>query len=226
MVAVMPRTVLPVVVALVCLASGAEALASRAAPADRPQIRLNAADQAAARAAVLRRGDVGSGWAGGAAKPDLSSAMACPGYRPKQSDLVVTGAAEAHYRHTVVDLRSAAEVLQTRSMVARDWRRTVVDPRATRCLRRMLTKRLTPEESLVSFRRLAFPRLARYAAAYRTIVAVEAQGRRVLMLFDLVLLGRSRTELTLSVVAPAAMRASISRAEVRLARGLLARVRA
>jgi hypothetical protein len=57
----MPRTVLPVVVALVCLASGAAALASRAAPADRPQIRLNAADQAAARAAVLRRGDVGSG---------------------------------------------------------------------------------------------------------------------------------------------------------------------
>ena len=38
------------------------------------QIRLNAADQAAARAVLIRRADLGSGgWQGGRVKPDLSA---------------------------------------------------------------------------------------------------------------------------------------------------------
>jgi hypothetical protein len=90
----------------------------------------------------------------------------------------------------------------------------------------LLTKQLTANESLVSFRKLAFPRLARYDAAYRLLISVRRQGQRVLVLVDIVLVGRSRTEVTLTVSAPAAARAGLSAAEVRLARGLLARVRA
>lgn len=87
---------------------------------DREQIRFNPSDQAAAHAAVLRRGDLGPGWKGGPAKPDLSSGMSCPGYHPKQSDLVLTGAAETHFQHTSLDVRSVAQVLQTPTMVALD----------------------------------------------------------------------------------------------------------
>jgi hypothetical protein len=43
---------------------------------------------------------------------------------------------------------------------------------------------------------------------------------------DLVTVGRSRTELTLTMSAPAAARKSLSSAEVRMARALLARVTA
>jgi len=116
--------------------------------------------------------------------------------------------------------------LKTRSMVARDWRRTVVGPRAFTCLRHMLTKQLTAKERLVLFRKLAFPRLARYAAAYRLLISVRRQGQRALVVVDIVLVGRSRTEVTLTLSAPASARAGLSAAEVRLARGLLARIRA
>jgi hypothetical protein len=209
------------------LTPGAGVSALRSAPPNREQIRFNAVDQAAARAAVLRRVDLGSaGWVGGATKPDLSSTMRCSGYEPRQSDLVLTGAAEADFRRTGLDVRSVAQVLKTRSMVARDWRRTVVDPRALACLRHTVAAQLRANQRLVSFRKIAFPRLARYAAAYRSLIAVQAQGRSVLVAVDVVVVGRSRTELTLTVAVPAAARASISQAEVRLARLLLARARA
>ena len=79
------------------LAVAAVALATAVAvPAGdgKEQIKLNAADQAAARAVVIRRADLGSsGWAGGPLKPDLSTGPTCPNYDPKVSDLVLTGAA-------------------------------------------------------------------------------------------------------------------------------------
>jgi hypothetical protein len=221
----MTRTALAAVFVAVVIGLPAGAVAS--ALANRPQIRFNSADQAAARATVLRRADLGSaGWTGGPVKPDLSSTMSCPNHKPKLSDLVLTGAAEADFHHAGIEVQSVAQVLKTRSMVARDWKRTVVNPRAVTCLRHMLTKQLTSNQQLVSFRKLAFPRLAQYVRAYRLLIAVRAQAQRVLVMVDVVLVGRSRTELTLTVAAPAAARASISRAEVRLARRLLARVRA
>jgi hypothetical protein len=219
-----PRTALAAI--LVAAVVGLPA-AVAASESNAPRIRFNPADQKAARAAVLRRADLGTaGWTGGAVKPDLSSTLSCPGYTPKQSDLVVTWAAEAHFRHTGLQLQSIAQVMKTRSMVARDWKRSVVDPRAFGCIRHMLTKGLRSNQRLVSFRKVAFPQLARYTAAFRALIAVRANGQRVLLLADVVVFGRSRTELTLTVAAPAAIRSSISRAEVRLARGLLARVRA
>jgi hypothetical protein len=193
---------------------------------NREQVHLNRADQAAARAAVLRRGDLGSGWTGGARKPAPPSTVTCPGYEPKQSDLVLTGAAEARFQHTGLVLQTDAQVLKTRAMVARDWQRSVADPRASSCLRHMLSSQLPSNERLVSFGRRAFPTLAKYAAAYRMLVRVHAQGQSVLVVVDLVVVGRSRTELTLTMSAPAAARKAIPAAEVRVARALLARVRA
>jgi hypothetical protein len=192
---------------------------------NREQVRLDPADQAAARAAVLRRADLGAGWTGGAKKPDPPSTLTCPGYEPKQSDLVLTGAAESRFQHTGLVLQTDAQVLKTRAMVARDWRRSVVDPRASSCFRHMLTRQLPAGESLVSFKRRAFPHLAQYAAAYRMLVRVRAAGQSLLVVIDLVQVGRSRTELTLTMSAPVAARAAIAAAEVRVARTLLARVR-
>jgi hypothetical protein len=220
----MPRAALAVVFVAVALdlASGATA-----GSPNRPQIRFTPADQAAAKASVLRRADLGSsGWSGGPKKPDLSSTLNCPGFHPKQSDLVVTGAAEADYKHVGLQLQSYAQVLKSRSMVARDWQRTVAAPKAFACLRSMLTKPVPANERVVSFKRLAFPKLSHFTAAYRTLVDVDAGGQHVLVFVDLVLVGHSRTELTLNVEAPAAARAGVFQAEVRMARALLARARA
>jgi hypothetical protein len=123
-------------------------------------------------------------------------------------------------------LQTDAQVLKTRSMVARDWQRSVADPRASSCLRHMLSKQLPSSERLVSFKKRAFPRVAKYAAAYRLLVKVHAQSQTVLVVVDLVVVGRSRTELTLTMSAPAAARSSLPAAEVRVARALLARASA
>jgi len=211
------------------LAGGTSAVASSALQSGTPnreRVRLNAADQAAARAAVLRRGDLGSGWTGGARKAPPPSTVICPGYQPKQSDLVRTGAAEARFQHTGLVLQTDAQVLKTRTMVARDWQRSVADPRSVTCLRHMLSKQLPSNERLVSFGRRAFPRLAKYSAAYRMLVRVHAQGQTVLVVVDLVTVGRSRTELTLTMSAPATARKALPAAEAQVARALLARVSA
>jgi hypothetical protein len=212
--------------ALAVLAAALVPVAVSAARQDRMQIRFNPSDQAAARAVVLHRADVGPGWKGGPTKPDLSSGISCPGYHPRESDLVLTGAAEAHFRRAGLDVRSTASVLENPEMVVRDWQRTVRDRRAFGCIRYMLAKELTSQERLVSFRRLAFPRLATYASAYRALIEVRAQGRRARVLFDLVLLARSRTELTLGVAAPAAAQVAMLGSDVRLAGAMLARARA
>jgi len=227
MVVGMPRAALATLTATVLALVVAATAEPASAPPSREQVHITAADQAAARGAVLRLADLGSsGWRGGPVKPDVTSGLVCPGYAPKQSDLVLTGAAETAWGRTGLQVRSVAQVLKTRAMVARDWQRTVADPRAVTCLRAAVTKGLVSGQRLVSFRRLSFPRLARYATAYRAVVDVSVQGAHARAIADLVLVARSRTQLTLMLAAPAAAGPSIAAADARLARGLLARVSA
>src|SRR5438128_1229620 len=104
-----------------------------AAGPGKEKVELDAADQAAARAVVLRRSDLGAGWNGGRIEPDLSGGPTCPNYHPKVSDLVITGAAASDFRRTGVDFANEVEVLRTAGMVSRDWRRSIV-PEAVPCL--------------------------------------------------------------------------------------------
>jgi hypothetical protein len=191
------------------------------------QIRFNAADQAAARAVVIRRADLGSsGWVGGRTKPDLSAGPSCPNYHPKVSDLVLTGAARTTFQRSGFEFDSQSGVLKTRRMVALDWRRSVLAPGVAPCLRRTIGKGLGSNAKVVSFGKLPFPHLSTYAALFRGIISVQAEGKTVRILTDLVLVGRSRTELTLTIVGPATAKSAISAAERRLARGLITRARA
>jgi hypothetical protein len=189
------------------------------------KIELNAADQAAARAVVLRRSDLGEGWTGGRIKPDLSSQVTCPSYHPKVSDLVVTGAASSEFHRTGLALANEVEVFRTAAMVDRDWRRSIV-PAAVPCLRQTLTKGLGGRAKVLSFGRIPFPRVTAHTAAFRGIVEVSALGQKVRVLLDIVLVGRGRTEISLDATAPAAAARAVSAAERRLARTLAARARA
>jgi hypothetical protein len=190
------------------------------------QIRFNPADQAAARAVVIRRVDLGSSsWQGGAEKPDLSAGPTCPNYHPKVSDLIITGAARTEFRQAGFDFGSQAGILKTRRMVALDWRRSVLAPGPVPCLRRTTQKGLGSNAKVVSYTKLPFPHYAPYTALFRGVIRVQAQGQTVHLLTDLVLLGRERTEITLSVVGPAEAKKQISAAERRLGRVLLARAR-
>lgn len=207
--------------------AGALATAGSAfAAGGREQIKLNAHDNALARAAVVERADLGSGWAGGLIKPDLSPPPVCPGYNPKQSDLVLTGVAESHFRRFGVDIESEVQVLKTAQMVSLDWQRSVVAPGLVPCLRTNLAKSLGASARVVSFGKTSFPRVATYSAAFRALVDVTAAGRTVRVMVDVALFGRSRTELTLTTTAPAATASSVAAFEIRLARLLVARAKA
>lgn len=190
-------------------------------------VKLTPADQAAARAVVLRRADLGSsGWEGGATKPDLSSGLSCPNFHPKVSDLVITGAAQTTFRRSALVFGNLVVILRTRRMVALDWRRSFLAPGAIPCLRRTMSKALGSSGRLVSFTKLPFPRVTPRTALYRAVIAVQAGGRAVRVITDLVFAAKSRTEITLNVAAPASAANAVSAAERRLVRVLVRRARA
>lgn len=209
------------------LAVGLSLFLAGVAAADKEKVQLTAAGRAAARAAVLTRADIGpaSGWTGGARKPDLSSSMLCQSFQPKQSDLVLIGAAKSVWKHAGLEIDSGAQVLKTPAMVRLDWQRTVLAPQVLPCLRSGLAKGLPASQRLVSMQRIAFPRVATYTRAYRALIDVQAATGTVRVMVDLALIGRGRTEITLSTTAPLLAAATVSPAEVRLARLLAARVR-
>jgi hypothetical protein len=190
-------------------------------------IKLTAADQAAARAVVLRRADLGSsGWEGGATKPDLSSGLSCPNFHPKVSDLVITGAAQTSFRRSALVFGNLVVILRNRRMVALDWRRSFLVPGAIQCLRRTMSRALGSSGRLVSFKKLAFPRLTPRTALYRAVIEVQAGGKAVRVIADLGFAAKSRTEITLNVAAPASAASAVSAAERRLVRTLVRRARA
>jgi hypothetical protein len=194
------------------------------------QIKLKAADQAAARATVIKRADLGSGtgWTGGAVKPNLSATPTCKNFHPKQSDLVLTGAAESDFQNSSgLEFDSEAQVLKTAKMVKLDWQRTIVAPTAIPCLRSHIVSSLGKGSKLVSFKKISLAHLATYTAGYRVVINVAAQGGGTTpVMIEPVLVGKGRTEITLTAIAPRSAQASVSAATVRLARLLVARAHA
>jgi len=218
------RTTAAVVAAALALTGAAAVLADSGTP----KIKYNRADQAAAAAAVLRRSDLGPGWTGGRTKPDLSPAPKCRNYQPKQSDLVLTGAAASEYQTPKgIDFLSQVQVLRTARMVRLDWQRSVATPGAVSCLRTSLARSLGSRAKLVSFARIPFPRVGTYTAAFRAVVDVPVPGRgKVRVIVEVAAFGRRRSEITLTGGSPASARAEVAAAERRLARKLLGRARA
>jgi hypothetical protein len=187
--------------------------------------RLNAADQAAAKAATLKLSDfaAGTGWKGGAVKPDLTSDSKCVS---KVSDLVITGNAKSEFNAAAAAMRitSETEVLESAAMVTADWQRTVGNAAFMACTRKEYSQ-LEAGFKVISFTKLAFPKLTRYTARYRVLADVETQDGRLRVLVDLILLGQSRNETTLVLSAPYVAHAAVDAAERRLAQTLVSRMR-
>jgi len=182
------------------------------------QIKLNKADQALARAAVVHQADLGaSGWRGGSKKPDLASGSGCVNYHPKDSDLVTTGAAETEWTNGALTFNSEVVLLKTATMVGADWHRSI-RPAALVCLKQLLGRELGTKARIVSAARTGFSPVARYTANFRLVFDVSTGGRRVRILVDVLLVGKGRAEMTLTTIAPYAARVAVQAAELRLAR--------
>jgi hypothetical protein len=202
--------------------------AAASAAADRQRVKLTAEGQSVAKLAILERADFGRapGWSGGPVRPDLTSTSPCADFNPRQSDLLVIGAAESRFDH-VTGLRfdTEAEVLQTPHMVDLDWQRTIADPRAIACYRKAAFKQSTPREKVLSFRRVAVPRLARYSARFRVVIQATSAASTFRVTQDVILLGKGRTELTIEFVSPISDPSVIEKAELAVAKQLAARAK-
>jgi hypothetical protein len=200
------------------------AAAASAADDGKEQIRFTKVDQAAAKRVVAKQADLGNApWQGGLTKPNLSAAPTCANFHPKQSDLVLTGAAESVWEYQGLRVETSAQILKTRAMVAADWRRTVLAPQAIPCLRSRLVKQLGAGVTFVSFRRVIFPPVATNARAYVLLVDVKTSTGKVRVAVEVVLIGRGRTELTIVSTAPNIVQSVIAQADAQLARTLLPR---
>jgi hypothetical protein len=214
--------------AIAVLAAIACVAAPTAGATDHEKVKLTPAGQAAALAPGLKKADLPkeTGWTGGAKKPDLASNISCGKYSPKQSDLVVNGASDALFKHTGLQLESEVDVLATPRMVQLDWQRTVTSPRALQCLRSILAKPGSAKEKFVSFKALALPRIAPLTAAWRVIYDIKGPSTIARVMSDIILVGRGRTEVSLTTTALLASAPTVAPLELQLAARLAARIRA
>ncbi len=174
-----------------------------AARADAPTVRIRQADQSKATQALLRLSDFGAGWTGGATTPSKLTALRCPGFDPKESDLVVTGHAAAHFAWPKggVTIDEDTQVLATAADVRTDFRRTI-GPKLPGCLAWELKVGGQGRVRSVRVRRLAFARIGAVSAAYRAEITVAVNGRVGRFIRDFVFFGIGRLEYSLVLDAP------------------------
>ena len=194
------------VAARIFVASALLALAcTGAALADNPTVKINTADQAKADASLVRLKDFGVGWTGGPKKPSKLTAPSCPGFNPKESDLVVTGHAEARFTNARggVIFDQDSQVLESVEAVKTDFARSVT-PKLSACLAYQLKSSSKGSVLSVSVRPLNLPPVGIVSAAYRaTLVIKTTTGRTAKIVSDFVFFGQGRFEFSLNVVAPA-----------------------
>lgn len=211
------------------IATTALALASAAGAADNYQYRPDRSDTLLARASVAHLADLGTGagWRGGATQPDRSHPRTCLGYRPKRSDLIVTGDARSIFRYrNLMMLESRAQVFATAKMLETDWRRSALDPRIIACMRTGLADLVRSGGTLVSLTKLPLPHFAAHTSGWRAVVAVTTSRGTVDVVADLVLCADERTEVSLvqmAIITDAGTAQGMRVAEIRLARSLISR---
>jgi hypothetical protein len=195
---------------------------------EKQKIEITSAGQAAASAAVLQFSDIGSAseWTGGQAEPLTLETDYCKGeYDPKQADLVRIGNASTSYVHKTAGLAisSDALVMQSPQMVQLHMQRTAQSPKLLGCLSRIVPSTLDGQH-FVSIKRLSFPHVGNYTAAWRVVSEDDTTHRRIAT--DQIVIGRGSTEIVLTVAALSSDTKLVKPVEVKMARTLVGRIRA
>lgn len=195
----------------VFLAVSASALATH----QDPQKRLTKADNARARAMLVKRTDLPTGF-----RPQLSGGSdphsACSA-SVSESDLTITGDAEGQQLALgVVFVSSAARVYKSVADASASWRRSI-SAAGTKCATQVLRREFAKQGvGLVSLREVSFPRVSERSVAYRVeLSAMTSQGTAPVYV-DIVALLRARGQAT--VIVGSALVPPQRAEELRLAR--------
>ena len=207
------------------VAAAAALVLASAALAGGPIVRHNATDQAAARAAVLKASDLGTGWRGTVQDVARPTPISCPrSFAPRQDDLVVTGDVSSKFDKTGVAIGTEVTLLQTVQMLRTDWGRSI-RPQLGSCLASMVLKDLGSGTKVSSTGKVAFPRIAPAVAAYRVSTVVTRNSQTVRLTVDLVLLSKARAKISITFVYPTAAQPAMVAAEKKIAALVAGRVR-
>jgi len=192
--------------------------------ADSPTVRIKKADQATAVAALLHQSDFGAGWRGGPTTPSKLTAPSCPGFNPKESDLVVNGHAEAKFalQQSGVEFDQDVQVLVNAAAVQKDFARAI-RPQLAACIAYTIKKAKNVIDAQVV--KFPFPPAGTVRAAYRAKIVIRGsngQGR-FLKEIDFVFFGEGRLEFEFTVSAPVGASDQLVRFESGMAEILLKR---
>jgi hypothetical protein len=201
---------------------------SATAAGDSFTVRTTPEGVAAALAVAATKADLGkpASWTGGFVTVKPATDAYCADYRPRYSDLVVTGLVTTQFIGHGFYIRSQTKTLQTEKMVRLHWQRTIRSPHWLACSTATSKRTQGTKSHFVSLRRLALPQIAPYGAAFREISDVQTTTGKVRVAFDTVEIASKRTEITLTTSAPLELAPGLLTSEIVLAKVLLSRTRA
>ena len=156
-----------------------------------PKRKIRQADQARAKAMLLRTSDLGPGYTSGSSGG--SAHLNCAPL--DESDLTVTGEAESPtWIGGLTIIVSYANVYTSVSDANASWRRST-STAGRRCVATEFQRLAGPNGGrLVSLKELSFPQVAPRTVVYRLVFELRAQGSGSRLTVDLVALSRTRAQ--------------------------------
>jgi hypothetical protein len=222
----MRRALLVAVCALVGVPAAPAAVGD---PLD-PKVAITKADQALARAALLRKSDLGQGWTDrSTAQPSSLKQPICPQLRPNYSKLTLTGHAESVFDNGNGGFQviSDVEVWKTVKQ-AEQHMGALLKPALPKCIRYSLLKSVggTQGVTLLPTKARKLGKFAEVSVSYRVPVAIKSGGQTFVVNSDYVFLRKGRTEIYINVTAPSTDEDQVTAFVTRIAKTLASRVRA
>ena len=201
--------------------------ATATAAGDSFTVRTTPAGIAAALSVAPVKSDLGkpASWTGGYVTVKPATDAYCANYRPRYSDLVVTGLVTTQFIGHGLYVRSQSKVLQTKEMVRLHWQRSFRSPNWLACS--AATEKRTQMRS-----RISSP-CGACDPAHRALqlglpphLGCDDDDREVRVVLDTLQIARGRTEITLTASAPLALAPGLLPSEIVLAKVLISRARA
>jgi hypothetical protein len=215
-------------VLIAAVAAGVVVSAAAAADSTDPKIELSKADQAVAARLVLRSGDLGPAWSGGAEKPTSLKIPVCPANQPNNSDLTITGHAESRLNLQSAAIQVDTDVLRFRSsrQVTALVKRILLSPSLPDCLRYDLIKSVGGQGvTIVGVSQVPVAKVGDHSALFRVTLSVKSGSKNVPVYSDFLYVSQGRAQYFVNLVAPGAIRSELPSLENGIAKRLAAKAK-
>ena len=202
--------------------------AALAADLTDPKIELSKPDQALAAKLVLRIGDLGAAWSGGAEKPNSLKIPICPSNHPTEGDLTVTGHAESRLNLQTAATQVDTDVLifKRANQVAKLVRRVIQSPLLGDCLRYDLIKSIGGQGvTIVGVSQVPVAKAGDHAALFRVTLSVKSGSKTVPVFSDFLYVSQGRAQYFVNIVAPGAIKSELRSLENGIAKRLAAKAK-